>query len=165
MREGRGVTSPVDHDGAPDSRVRVLFLCMDDSARSQMAAGLLRHVAGDRYEAHSAGPFPAAEVAPEAVAVMRELGIDISPQRPEGARAYLGQRFDRVFAVCNGRDEPCPVFPGGATCWPIPNPADATGSAEERLRAFRAARDQVVSLMRETFGVELPATASAARTG
>lgn len=157
--------SRVDNDGARDCRVRVLFLCMDNSARSQMAAGLLRYLAGDRYEVHSAGPFPAAAVAPEAVAVMRELGIGIAAQRPEGTRDYLGQRFDRVFAVCDGRAEPCPVFPGGTTCWPIPNPAHSTGSAEQRLRAFRAARDHVVSLARETFGVELSTAALDSRAG
>ena len=134
--------------------MRVLFLEMDDSARSQMAAGLLRRLGGDRYEVYSAGPFPASSVSPEAVEAMRELGADISAQRPTSLRAYLGRDFDRVFAVCDGAAEPCPVFPGGTTCWPIENPADVGGAEEERLAAFRAARDQTRELLGETFGLE-----------
>ncbi len=132
-----------------ESRQRVLFLEMDNSARSQMAEGLLRHLAGDRYDAHSAGPFPV-PVRPEAVAVMREIGIDISTQGSKLTTGYLGQQFDAVFAVCDGDTEPCPVFPGGTTCWPIPNPAEGVVSVDP-LSAHRAARDVIYRLVREKF--------------
>lgn len=133
--------------------VRVLFLEMDDAARSQIAAGLLRHLGGDTYDVYSAGPLPAPSVSSEAVEVMREIGLDISTQRPTSSYEYLGRGFDYVFAVCDGAAEPCPVFPGSTTCWPITNPAAIEGGKEERLSAFRAARDRIQQLVHETFGL------------
>ncbi len=134
-------------------QLRVLFLEMDDAARSQIAAGLLRHLGGDTYEAYSAGPLPAPSISSEAVEVMREIGLDISTQRPTSSYEYLGRGFDHVFAVCDGAAEPCPVFPGGTTCWSITNPAAIGGGKQERLSAFRAARDRIHELIREAFGV------------
>ncbi len=132
-------------------QLRVLFLEIDDAARSQMAAGLLRQLSGDAYHVYSAGPFPAPSVSSEAVEAMREIGLDISTQRPTSSYEYVGQVFDHVFAVCDGAAEPCPVFPGGTTCWPITNPATTGGSKQERLSAFRASRDRIQQLIHETF--------------
>ncbi len=134
-----------------DDRIQVLFLEMDDAVRSQMAAGLLRHLGGDAYDVYSAGPFPAPWVSPEAVEVMREIGLDVSAQRPTSSYKYVGQVFDHVFAVCDGAAEPCPVFPGGTTCWPLTNPATTGGGKQERLSAFRASRDRIQRLVHETF--------------
>ncbi len=134
-------------------QLRVLFLEMDDSSRSQMEAGLLRCLGGDAYDVYSAGPFPAPSVSPEAIEVMREIGVDISSQHPPSSYEYVGRDFDHVFAVCDGAAEPCPVFPGGTTCWPLTNPATTGGGKQERLSAFRASRDRIQQLVHEMFGL------------
>src|SRR5271154_7486883 len=92
-------------------RKRVLILCTGNSARSQMAEGLLRHDAGDRFEVESAGTKPS-HVRPEAIAVMRELGIDISGHRSKSVDEFAAQSFDCVLTVCDNAKESCPVFPG-----------------------------------------------------
>ena len=94
----------------PDKK-RVLILCTGNSARSQMAEGLLRHDAGDRFEVFSAGTKPS-HVRPEAIAVMRELGIDISGHRSKSVDEFAGQSFDYVLTVCDNAKESCPIFPG-----------------------------------------------------
>ena len=129
-------------------RTRVLFLCTHNSARSQMAEGLLRHLAGDRFEASSAGT-EATRVRPEAVAVMNELGIDISGQESKTLDRYLGEPFDYVVTVCDAANEACPVFPGAKNRlhWSLPDPSAAGGADEERLETFRSVRDQIFGLM------------------
>ena len=109
----------------PD-RQRVLFVCTGNSARSQMAEGLLRHEAGDRFEVFSAGTHPT-QVRPEAIVVMREIGIDISPHRSKSVDEFAGQAFDYVITVCDNANETCPVFPGRARRlhWPFEDPAAA----------------------------------------
>src|SRR5258707_15238701 len=92
---------------------RVLILCTGNSARSQMAEGLLRHDAGDRFEIESAGTKPG-RVRPEAIVVMAELGIDIASHRSKHVDEFAGQDFDIVLTVCDNARESCPVFPGGA---------------------------------------------------
>lgn len=123
---------------------RVLILCTGNSARSQMAEGLLRHLAGDRFEVFSAGTKPT-RVRPEAVAVMRELEIDISSQRSRGVDEFAGQDFDYVITVCDNAKESCPVFSGRTQRihWSIEDPAAAEGSEEQRLVAFRRTRDRL----------------------
>src|SRR5579872_869678 len=91
------------------SKKRVLILCTGNSARSQMAEGLLRHDAGDRFEAFSAGTNPSS-IRPEAIAAMLELGIDISGHRSKSVDEFAGQRFDYVLTVCDNAKESCPVF-------------------------------------------------------
>ena len=127
-----------------DQRPRVLFLCTHNSARSQMAEGLLRSMAGDRFEALSAGT-EATSVRPEAIAVMRELGIDISRQTSKSLEPFLGERVDLLVTVCDQAREACPTLPGVAEQrhWSIEDPAAVGGSDEERLSAFRAARDEL----------------------
>lgn len=123
---------------------RVLFVCTGNSARSQMAEGLLRHAAGDRFEVYSAGTQPKG-LSPYAVAVMREMGIDISHQRSKSVDEYVGRRFDFVITVCDSARQACPTFPGKAQRlhWDIADPAAAEGGAEEVMAAFRAARDEL----------------------
>ena len=125
-----------------EGRTRVLFLCTHNSARSQMAEGLLRHLAGDRFEAFSAGT-EATRVRPEAIRAMGELGVDISGQRSETLDRYLGEFFDFVVTVCDDANESCPVFPGAKTRlhWSFPDPSSAAEA--ERLPAFREARDGI----------------------
>src|ERR1700719_981671 len=91
---------------------RVLILCTGNSARSQMAEGLLRHDAGDRFDVQSAGTRPG-QVRPEAIAVMKEIGIDISDHRSKHVQEFENQSFDYVLTVCDNAKETCPVFPGG----------------------------------------------------
>ena len=123
-------------------RSRVLFLCTHNSARSQMAEGLLGHLAGDRFEPFSAGT-EATRVRPEAVEAMREIGVDISGQRSETLDRYLDEPFDYVVTVCDDAKKSCPVFPGAKRRlhWSFPDPSGVKGG--ERLPAFREARDGI----------------------
>jgi len=129
---------------------RVLFICTHNSARSQMAEGLLRHLAGDRFDVHSAGT-EATRVRPEAVQVMAELGINISGQTSKALDRYLADRWDHVITVCDDANESCPVFPGTSarSYWSFPDPSKATGAEDERLEAFRSVRDQIAASVRK----------------
>lgn len=121
-----------------DDRLRVLFLCTHNSARSQMAEGLLRDAAGDRFEVHSAGT-EATLVRPEAIAAMDEIGIDISGQHSKTLEPFLGQHLDWLVTVCDQAREACPVLPGvrNQLHWSIEDPAG------RGIGAFRAARDEL----------------------
>jgi arsenate reductase len=123
---------------------RVLILCTGNAARSQMAEGLLRHDAGDRFEVESAGTKPG-QVRPEAIAVMKELGIDISGHRSKSVDEFAGHSFDYVLTVCDNAKESCPIYPGHANRLHhnFEDPAVAQGSEEERLAVFRGVRDEV----------------------
>jgi arsenate reductase len=123
---------------------RVLFLCTHNSARSQMAEGLLRHLAGDRFESHSAGT-EATHVRPLAVRAMEEVGVDISGQESKTLDGYIGQTLDYVVTVCDDANETCPVFPGAKRRlhWSFEDPSAATGTEEERLAVFRSVRDRI----------------------
>ena len=125
-------------------RSRVLFLCTHNSARSQMAEGLLRHLAGDRFEVASAGT-EATHVRPQAIEAMAELGVDISGQESKTLERYLGEPFDYVVTVCDDANEACPVFPGAKNRlhWSFRDPSRAEGSEEERLEVFRTVRDEI----------------------
>ena len=123
---------------------RVLFLCTHNSARSQMAEGLLRARGGDRFEAHSAG-VAATAVRPLAIRAMAEFGIDISGQASKALEAYAGAPFDVAVTVCDDAREACPFFPGAARTlhWSFDDPAAATGSEEEQLAVYRRVRDEI----------------------
>jgi arsenate reductase (thioredoxin) len=131
--------------------MRVLILCTGNSARSQMAEGLLRHLGGAGFEVHSAGTR-ASFVRPEAIAVMAELGIDLSGHRSKSVGEFAGQAFDYVITVCDHANEACPVFPGDTQrihhSFTDP-PAPGVGTDEERLAAFRQVRDQLQVWLRE----------------
>lgn len=138
---------------AGNGRQRVLFLCVHNSARSQMAEGMLRAWAGDRFEAHSAGN-EATEVRPLAVQAMAELGIDIRAQRSKSSLEYAGQRFDFAITVCDDAKEACPYFPGAShqLHWRFDDPAAAGGTDEERLAVFRRVRDEIAESVRAFAG-------------
>ena len=125
-------------------KARVLFLCTHNSARSQMAEGLLRHLAGDRFEAYSAGT-EATHVRPLAIRAMDEIGVDISGRESKTLDRYLEEPFDYVITVCDDANEACPFFPGATTRlhWSLPDPSAAKGSEEERLAVFRSVRDGI----------------------
>ena len=128
---------------------RVLVLCTGNSARSQMAEGLLRDMAGDRFEVYSAGVDPSL-VRPEAIAAMREIGIDISNHRSKSVDEFAGQQFDYVITVCDNANQQCPMFPGKSERihWSIADPASVSGDDETRLAAFRNARDELRGLLK-----------------
>jgi arsenate reductase (thioredoxin) len=134
------------------ARRKVLFLCTHNSARSQMAEGLLRHLAGDRFEVMSAGT-EATSVRPEATRAMAELGVDISGQSSKALERYLGETFDYVVTVCDDANETCPVFPGAKNRlhWSFRDPSRAEGSEEERLGVFRTVRDDIQDRIRKEF--------------
>lgn len=125
---------------------RVLFLCSENSCRSQMAEGFLCAAAPGGFDVHSAGSS-ATEVNRRAISMMAEVGIDISRQRSKSVEEYSGQSFDYVITVCGGsKDDSCPVFVGQALKrlhWPFENPARFSGGGEETLEAFRQVRDQI----------------------
>jgi arsenate reductase len=123
-------------------RRRVLFLCVGNSCRSQIAEGLLRHLGGDRFEVHSAG-IVESHLRPETVDVMREIGVDISKQYSKKADVYEGQDFDIVVTTCDEAKEVCPMFPGAKRMihWSVPDPVG------RGMGAYRAARDQIKGLI------------------
>ncbi len=123
---------------------RVLILCTGNSARSQMAEGLLTHLNGDRFEVRSAGTKPGS-VRPEAIAVLQEIGIDISGNRSKHVDEFAGEQFDYVLTVCDNAKESCPLYPGHANRLhhSFEDPAAVQGSEQERLAAFRRVRDQI----------------------
>ena len=121
---------------------RVIFVCTHNSARSQMAEGILRSWGGDRFEAFSAGT-EATRVRPEAIRVMDEIGIDISGHESKTLEPFLGEAFDWLITVCDQAKESCPTIPGVAqqAHWSIDDPSAVEGDEEARLQAFRVARD------------------------
>jgi len=125
---------------------RVLFICTHNSARSQMAEGLLRHMGNDRFEVFSAGT-EATFVRPKAIQAMAELDIDISHQQSKTLDRYLGEPFDDVITVCDTAAEACPVFPGAVRRrhWSFEDPSKATGSESEQLQVYRQVRDEIRS--------------------
>ncbi len=131
--------------GNQPARRRVLILCTGNSCRSQMAEGWINHLLGRHWQAHSAGTRPAAAVHPLAVRVMAEVGVDISGARPEHVDAYLDQAWDLVVTVCDSAKESCPIFPKPVEAIHVsfPDPAEATGTEEERMAVFRAVRDDI----------------------
>lgn len=137
-----------------NDKKRVLILCTGNSARSQMAEGLLRRDAGDRFEVESAGVEPSI-VRPEAIEAMNEIGIDISNHRSKSVDEFSGQKFDYIITVCDNAKESCPVFPGSAErihqSFEDPPPA-TIGDYESRLEIFRRVRDEIRVWLREFAG-------------
>jgi arsenate reductase (thioredoxin) len=131
------------------AKKRILILCTGNSARSQMAEGLLRHDAGDRFQVFSAGTKPS-HVRPEAIAVMREMGIDISGHRSKSVEEFTGQPFDCVLTVCDHAKESCPIFPTQTVSIhrSFEDPAALQGPEEERLALFRRVRDEIRGYLR-----------------
>lgn len=131
-------------------RKRVLILCTGNSARSQMAEGLLRSIAGDRFEVASAGVAPS-HVRAEAIEAMKEIGIDISTHRSKSVDEFIGEGFDYVITVCDNANEQCPVFPGRTTRihWSFEDPAAIRGDTATRMEAFRRVRDAISKRLKE----------------
>ena len=129
---------------AQQDKRRVLFLCTGNSARSQMAEGLLRHMGGTQFEVFSAGTKPVG-VNALAIEAMREVGIDISKQRSKSVGEFARQEFAMVITVCDNAAEECPIFPGAPqrAHWSLPDPAAVSGTREEKLGAFRKVRDEL----------------------
>jgi len=135
-----------DPRGDGSLRTRVLFICTHNSARSQMAEGLLRARGGDRFAAFSAGT-EATEVRPLAIRAMDEIGIDIRGQESKTLHRYLAEPFDLVVTVCDDARESCPVFPGTRRTdhWSFEDPSRATGTDEQLLAVFRRVRDAIAA--------------------
>jgi len=128
-----------------DSKKRVLVLCTGNSARSQMAEGLINHFAEEEWIAYSAGTVPTGAVHPLAVQAMAELGIDISAQRSKSTDEFRDATLDLVITVCDDAAQNCPVWLGQGTVVHIafPDPAAVTGDPAEQLAAFRTTRDGI----------------------
>ncbi len=131
------------------AKKRVLILCTGNAARSQMAEGILRHDAGDRFEVESAGIMPS-HVRPEAIAVMKEIGIDITSHRSKHVDEFAGQDFDYVLTVCDNAKESCPVYSGHTNRLHrnFEDPSNAKGTEEERVAIFRRVRDEMREYLR-----------------
>ncbi|MBN1323468.1 MAG: arsenate reductase ArsC [Methanotrichaceae archaeon] len=143
--------------GDEDRRKAILFLCTHNSARSQMAEGLMNALFGDRFKAYSAGVEPTF-VDPHAVAALAEVDVDISHQRSKGLDDLRRWDFDIVVTVCDRAAEACPMFPGARFVIhrSFPDPALAQGSEEEAMEAFRLVRDDIRQWLEETFGSKPP---------
>jgi arsenate reductase len=126
------------------TRERVLFLCTHNSARSQMAEGFLRELAGDRFEVESAGTEQT-RVNPLAIRAMQEVGVDLGGHRSKTLEQFLDQPWDYVITVCDSANERCPIFSGSARRlhWSFEDPSRATGNDDERLEIFRRIRDEI----------------------
>ena len=130
---------------------KVLFICTHNSARSQMAEGLMKKSFGDSYDIFSAGTEPS-RINPFAIKAMDEIGIDISQQRAKGIQEFIDKKFDYVITVCDQARESCPFFPGGRIIHKgFKDPARAEGSEEQILDAFRKSRDEIKVLIDQTF--------------
>jgi arsenate reductase len=128
------------------SKKRVLFLCTGNSARSQMAEGLLRYLAGDRFEVSSAGTHPKG-MHPQTVAVMKEAGIDVSSQASKDIDRFIGQKFDYVITVCNRARSQCPTFPGAQPIhWGFDDPAEVP--SDRLVETFKRVRDEIAERIR-----------------
>ncbi|NPV41288.1 MAG: arsenate reductase ArsC [Anaerolineae bacterium] len=130
---------------------RVLFLCTGNSARSQMAEALLRKMAGDRFEVHSAGLDPSV-IHPMTIQVLQEIGIDASGQYAKPLTTYLGKvHFSYLITVCSKAEQRCPIFPGigQRLHWPFDDPAAFEGSEQDKLEFFRQVRDQIEIRIRQ----------------
>ena len=130
----------------------VLILCTGNTARSQMAEGLLRSLSGEKLSVQSAGTNPSA-VRPEAIKVMAEIGIDISKHRSKSVNEFAGANIDYVLTVCDNAREACPYFPAATLMihHSFEDPAEAEGSEEARLAAFRSVRDQIRDYLKSDF--------------
>lgn len=124
---------------------RVLILCTGNSCRSQMAEAFWATIGKGRWDVKSAGSKPSGYVHPLAVIAMREVGIDISKYRSKSLEEFKGEEFDLVVTVCDNANESCPVFPGEKKRyhWPFDDPADATGSDEDKMLVFRRVRNEI----------------------
>lgn len=137
-------------------KTSVLFLCTGNSCRSQMAEGLLAHIAGDRFESLSAGSDPAGYVHPMAIEAMRELDLDITAYRSKSINEFLppeGTPPNVIVSVCSGAEKSCPFFPGDVERqhWPFDDPAHAVGTEEEKMSEFRRVRDEIRTRLEAEF--------------
>jgi arsenate reductase len=138
------------------SKPSVLILCTGNSCRSHLAEGILRAVAGDVVEVHSAGSKPAGYVHPKAIQVMREIGLDISGHTSKHMKEFMDRAVTTVITVCGNADQACPIFPGQVNRhhWRFDDPAHATGTDEEVLAEFRRVRDEIKKVF-TAYGVGL----------
>ena len=129
---------------------KVLFLCTGNSARSQMAEGLMNHLSHEEWKVQSAGIFPS-YVHPLAIRVMEEIGIDISQQTSKSVNQFLNEVFDYIITLCDEAAQSCPTFPGQGKRlhWSFQDPAAAIGTIEERLAVFRRVRDEIRTKIEE----------------
>lgn len=134
------------------NKQKVLFICTHNSARSQMAEGLLKALRGEIYEPYSAGTEPK-EISPYAIKVMEEIGIEISTHRSKSIEEFKGMSFDYVVTVCDHAKQTCPFFPGGRKYIHkgFEDPSDYEGSEEEKLKVFRRIRDEIKEWIEKTF--------------
>jgi ArsR family transcriptional regulator, arsenate/arsenite/antimonite-responsive transcriptional repressor / arsenate reductase (thioredoxin) len=142
--------SAEEHTSVPQAPLRVLFLCTQNSARSQMAEALLRKLSNGTIEAYSAGSHPAEQVHPLAVRVIEHAGMDISQAKPKHFEQFIGQHFDAIITVCDNMREVCPVFPDDPERihWSFADPAQVEGSEEERYQAFEQTSLQLTTRIR-----------------
>ncbi|MEW6145819.1 MAG: arsenate reductase ArsC [Thermodesulfobacteriota bacterium] len=135
-----------------EGKIKVIFICTHNSARSQMAEGILRHLYGDRFEVYSAGTQPS-RVSPYAIRVMDEIGIDIKDHTSKNLDRYADTQFDSVVTVCDGASEACPVFTGGGKHIHrgFKDPAGFRGKDEEILAGFRTVRDEIKGWIESEF--------------
>ncbi|MCX5781704.1 MAG: arsenate reductase ArsC [Elusimicrobia bacterium] len=131
---------------------RMLFLCTNNSVRSQMAEGLMRHLRGIDYDVFSAGTNPT-QVNQSAIEVMKEIGIDISGQKSKSIKEFIDKTFDVVVTLCDSAKESCPIFPGAKKIihHSFPDPSKEYADFDERLEPFRETRDEIENWIKKNF--------------
>ncbi|MCK7525709.1 MAG: arsenate reductase ArsC [Ignavibacteriales bacterium] len=149
------VSRPIVHEEDNVDKKTILFICVHNSARSQLAEGLVNALYGDRFEAVSGGTM-ATRVHPAAIKAMAEIGIDISGHASKSIDVFEGRRFDYVVMVCDDKQADCPFFPGGKNYihHAFDDPAACTGTDEEVLACFRKSRDEIRAWIEETLAKE-----------
>lgn len=149
-QEGISPSNGMTKDERHIMKSRILFLCTGNSARSQMAEGLLRYLAGNRFEVFSAGTQPVG-LNPGAVAAMKEVGVDISGHRSKSMTEFLGHSFDYVITVCDRAKESCPIWPHASQVlhWSFEDPAASIGSDEARRQIFKRVRNEITDRIQE----------------
>ena len=134
------------------AKERVLFMCIHNAARSQMAEGLFRHLHGDDFDVYSAGSNPQ-KLDPLAIKCMEEVGIDISGHRSKSLKEFVGQEFDYVITVCGNPYNACPFFAGGKKYFkqPFEDPSAFNGTEEEKLELFKKIRDELKEWLEDLY--------------
>lgn len=132
------------------TKIRVLFLCVQNTSRSQMAEGLLRHMGGERFDALSAG-VDATVIRPETIVVMRDIGIDVSAQYSKSLEKFINEEFDYVITVCSPATEACPYFPNAKhrLAWDFEDPAAVEGTEAMHLATFTLIRDEIAAKLQQ----------------
>lgn len=150
VRDENAVAATSDKRGE-SMKKSVIILCTGNSCRSQMAEAFWKKYGGNEWEVVSAGTKPKGEIYPPAIVAMREIGIDMSGQRPKGPEGFTNREFDLVVTVCDNAERECPAFARSKTRlhWPFDDPPKAAGTSEDKMQVCRRVRDEIQAKVKQ----------------